>query len=313
MIYCIQNFIIKNIVLFFKIVIFIIFLFFVFIYLSIFKIKKLPKVCICTVAKEENRYIREFIEHYKKYGIDKRFLYDNNNMNGEKFENVISDYIRNKFVEIIDFREIPTPQLKAYNDCYKRNNKLFDWLIFFDIDEFIYLKDFSDIKLFLNDKRFKNCERVQLNWVFHTDNNLIYYENRSVVERFPEWEPNAKGKKIGGNQGIKSILRGRLRNIKIICPHTLSPKPRNCDGFGNLKNITGIITKISDFEYYYIEHYSCKSVEEFIKKINNTDVFHKEDNRIAKINWYLSYNKITKQKIDLIEKATKINLSEYRK
>ena len=40
-------------------------------------ISKQTKVCVCTPAKEENRYIREFIQHYEKYGVDKMFLYDN--------------------------------------------------------------------------------------------------------------------------------------------------------------------------------------------------------------------------------------------
>ena len=52
--------------------------------------KRLNKICLCTVAKEENIYIREFIEYYKNYGIDKIFIYDNNDKNGEKFEDVIN-------------------------------------------------------------------------------------------------------------------------------------------------------------------------------------------------------------------------------
>ena len=51
------------------------------------------RVCLCTVAKEENKYIREFVEHYKKYDIDKIYIFDNNDKNGEKFEEVINDYI----------------------------------------------------------------------------------------------------------------------------------------------------------------------------------------------------------------------------
>ena len=90
----------------------------------------MPKVSFCTVVKEENRYIRESIQHYKKYDKDKIFLYDNNNMNDEKFEKVISDFIRDKYVEIIDFREAPTLKLKAYNDSYKR---IIIYLIYFNI------------------------------------------------------------------------------------------------------------------------------------------------------------------------------------
>ena len=47
------------------------------------------KICICTVGKMENKYIKEFVEYYKHLGVDKIFLYDNNELNGEKFEDVI--------------------------------------------------------------------------------------------------------------------------------------------------------------------------------------------------------------------------------
>ena len=32
----------------------------------------------------ENKYIREFVEFYEKHGVDKIFLYDNNDIDGEK-------------------------------------------------------------------------------------------------------------------------------------------------------------------------------------------------------------------------------------
>ena len=62
------------------------------------------RVCLCTLGKEENKYIKEFILHYKNYGVDKIYLYDNNEINGENFEYVIRDFITNEFVEILNWR-----------------------------------------------------------------------------------------------------------------------------------------------------------------------------------------------------------------
>ena len=81
------------------------FLFFCFIYLDITikkinEIKKI-KVGLCTIGKEENLYVREYVSHYKNYNIDKIIIYDNNEENGEKFEEVISDYISNGFVNFL--------------------------------------------------------------------------------------------------------------------------------------------------------------------------------------------------------------------
>ena len=41
------------------------------IFLHLLYKKEKQKVCVCTLGKRENKYAREFVEHYKKYGIDK--------------------------------------------------------------------------------------------------------------------------------------------------------------------------------------------------------------------------------------------------
>ena len=91
------------------------------------------KVVICAIAKQENLYIKEFVEYYRNLGIKKIFLYDNNELNGEKFEEVLSDHINGGFVEINNYRGKLSPQREAYTDCYINNNNKFDWFAFYDI------------------------------------------------------------------------------------------------------------------------------------------------------------------------------------
>ena len=238
------------------------------------KIIEYIKVCICTIGKKENLYIREYINHYKNYGVDKIFIYDNNDINNEKFEEIIIDYINNGFVQVINFRGILSPQNKAYLDCHKMNYKKYKWLIFYDLDEFIFLKNYKNIKLFLNRKIFNKCDRIQLNFLYHTDNNLLYYDNRTLKERFPIKEKKARLKKKGGYSVIKSIIRGNITITQIDNPHIISHKLTSCDGFGNIKMIENITTNISDFNYFYIIHYFSKSTEEFINKLLRGSAFH---------------------------------------
>lgn len=84
-----------------------------------------------------------------------------------------------------------------------------------------------------------------------------------------------------------------------------------CNGFGVPQKYINIVTNISDYEYYYIDHYYCKSTEEFINKLKRGDIVHK-DNRMDRIKTYFSQNLITKEKIDLIENRTGLNLSIFR-
>ena len=265
------------------------------------------KVCLCTIGKEENRYIREFLEFYKRMKVDKIFLYDNNDLKGETFEEVISDYINSGFVELINFRGFQSPQLNSYNNCYKKNSDVYDWILFYDIDEYIHLEDFRNIRLFLRDKRFYECERIQLNWVIHTDNNLLYYDKRSIRDRFLEL-----GRKENFST-IKSIIRGHKNNLNIYCIHMISDTLKNCDGFGNKQELLGIYTNKPDYKYYYIDHYSFKSTEEFIGKLKKTDAFYPNVNNYGKVGIYFSINKITKEKIDFIERETNFNLSDFKK
>ena len=58
-------------------------------------------ICLCVIGKEENLYVEEYISHYKMLGFNHIFIYDNNDINGEKFEDVIKDEIKNGFVSII--------------------------------------------------------------------------------------------------------------------------------------------------------------------------------------------------------------------
>jgi len=71
------------------------------------------------------------------------------------------------------------------------------------MDEFIYLKNFNNIKNYLNRRRFKGCESIQLNVLRHTDNDLLYYDNRTLFERF-------KKTKTTTNSNLKTIIKGNI-------------------------------------------------------------------------------------------------------
>ena len=240
-----------------------------------------------------------------KYGVDKIFIYDNNEINGERFDSILADYMKSNYVEILNYRGIEAKQLRMLQDCYNKNNKYYNWLIFYDIDEFIYLKNFNNIKEFLNRKKFNKCQSIYLNWVIHTDNNLKYYDNRPLYKRFPE-------KYINKNYcNGKTIIRGNLEGIKMQTTHLLDYKIERCNGFGKKFIPRGIFCIIPDYTYYYIDHYYSKSTEEFINKIKKGDAGFGFNNRFKylRLNIYFRFNKITLEKIKFIAEKSGLNSS----
>ena len=274
---------------------------------------KTIKICICTLGKKENKYILEFVEYYKKIGIDKIFLYDNNELNGENFTDILHDYIITQFIEIINYRGEIAPQFKIYNDCYNKNYKLYNWLIFFDIDEFINLQNYSNIKYFLNENKFKKCKLIYLNCIRHTDNDLLHYDNRSLRERFPKIKWTSK------MYTVKTIMKGNLEGVNFKTCHWLDRSIMGCNTLGKLVKPNRKVKIERDFnesffKFYYIDHYCFKSTEEYINKINKGDgiLGISDKNKMHKIDLYFKYNTITMQKIIYIEQKTGLNLSKYK-
>ena len=233
-------------------------------------------------------------------------------MNGENFSIILQDHINNKFVEILNYRGKKAPQLKIYSNCYKNNNKIYDWLIFYDIDEFINLKNYSNIKYFLNEIKFQKCKSIYLNCIRHTDNDLLYYDNRSLAERFPiiRWDSPL--------YTLKTILKGNLTRVKFQTTHWLDRNIKGCDVLGKYikpnRDVKLYNNDLNISKLYYIDHYCFKSTEEFITKINKGDgIFgHKDNIRYHKIKLYFESNKITMNKIIYIEKKTGLNLTNYK-
>ena len=201
------------------------------------KIQIIPniKVCVCTLAKLENRYIREFVQHYENYGVDKIFLYDNNDIDGEKFEEVINDYIKKGFVDVLNWRGKYQAMMPIMNDCYNQNNNNYDWLIFYEIDEYIHLYNYTNVKIFLNQTKFANCQQILLNLVCHTDNNELYYKNEPLKKRFPQIVPITKP--LGEYLEYKTIIRGHIQGLHLTHNHLGDETFGGCDNSGSYKKI----------------------------------------------------------------------------
>ena len=272
------------------------------------------KVGLCLIGKHENLYAPELVEYYKNLGYNHIFIYDNNDIGDEKFDDVLYNEINNNFVTIINYRGYKgennnnNQQQISYYDCYKRYSSKYDWLSFFDFDEFLYIKNNKTIQEFLSDKKYKKCINMKLNWLMYTDNDLVYYENKPLKERFTSYDAN-----FYRNKHIKSTVRGHLKKNywrKMHNPHTSILHYTCCNALGEVIGYDAYFNIPPNYEIAYIKHYWGKTIEEYCLKIkrgypDHKVVFTKEllNDRFKN---FFELNKKTKEKLDYIKKTFNI-------
>ena len=146
------------------------------------------EIALCCIGRRENRYAREFVSYYKSIGFDKIFICDNNHDGEEHFEDVLGDYIESGFVEVLDYRNKGGYQGHAYTDVYKEYGKRYQWIAFFDFDEYLTIVDGSDIHQLMS--RYDDFNCVLFNWMNYGDNGLLKDDGRDLLERFTEPLPD---------------------------------------------------------------------------------------------------------------------------
>ena len=226
------------------------------------------KVAVCAIGRLENRYAVEWVEHYRKLGVDKLFLYDNYFGNEGRLADVLQPYIKSGFVEITDIHDQRNMQCPAYEDCYRRHGGEYAWIGFFDMDEFLRLEGKKKLPTVMQGYTHGNV--LMVNWRTMTDNGLTHYDDRPLSVRFTEPMGNDVCVKssVPENRYAKCFVRGGLGGgIKFGCdPH----RPQNVAGFINTRGESipaGSILADIDHSVMRLDHYWTKTAEEWREKI----------------------------------------------
>ena len=269
------------------------------------------KVALCCIVKMENEYLRFFVEYYKNLHFDKIFIYDNNDVGGENLEEVIGDYIEPGYVEVIDFRGKKQAQALAYQDCHERYGQEYDWIAYFDCDEFLTFADeTNEIHKFLNQDKFKEFQILHINWMLYDDNDQLDNDGRNIVERFakPLTPLDYMLPRIGRpwNDHIKSVVRGDFRDIKWEYPHTpgstsamcCNPEGESVDPYSPFQKFT--------HSTLFLRHYRTKSIGEWMRNKMQRgfpDMTEEEWKKCLTLDVFFEYNTKTEEKLNYAKKV----------
>ena len=270
--------------------------------------KKPLRLAICTMARKENLYIKEYIDYYLKLGFDHIYIFDDNDKNSENITYIIGNSYKD-FVTIYDYRRIIRDQKVAFTLCYEMNKYKYDWIFMNDIDEYLVIKKDS-LKHYISGHNFKKCDFIKFHWIVAKDNNLLHYDNRTLFERF-------KGPYLKDTH-IKTMVRGNIDDIQfdIHTPFISPHRNVSCNNRGIVyKNKEILFQDVFDIniDRAYIIHFKYKSTEEYINKYKRGYRWENSAFMKMRIKEYFHDNDITMEKIDYIEKELHLNLSKLKK
>lgn len=241
------------------------------------------KSCVIAIAKYESDYIKEWVEYNLKIGFDHIIIGDNNDDNKENLLSILIDYVKDEKVTIIDIRDFYIQQIDFYKYTYNNLIGSFDWVLFYDIDEFLFLNNHNNVNEYLNQEKFNEFDVIKINQKIMSNNGYVIQINKPVLERFTKEAPNFKCKYSFYDKDnneypcyINNTIKSFYRTNKKLIPATHCTEKkydgiRYCDNTGK---------EIIDKEYWpnwsqyneyinhdeaYIKHFITKSLEEYVK------------------------------------------------
>lgn len=268
---------------------------------------KTAVVCIC---KNEENYIKEWIDHYFNIGFDKIFVCDNNDIGNDSMYDIIKE-LNNENVIYSNWQGKQFCQVECYTKLYADYKNSFDWILFCDIDEFLEFKDKSqDIKTFLSNPIFENAGEVRFCWQIYDDNGLLdVFDGNYSVKRFTHHlSPDHKRQ-----DQCKSIIQTKFWNGKIHAHGVYDSNILAVDSTGAKCNNKGCSISTECKQILgdaWLNHYRTKTIGEYIRfKMFRGDVLsEKMLKKNVNINNFWTDNKKTPEK----EAYAKKLIKEYK-
>lgn len=281
------------------------------------------KIAIVTCTQGDFRYIDEWIQWHRNIGVD-LFLIGYNGKKEDFCKMPKYDYIRYFDFSVDENNEIygELGSRRKYgafsgwdsvedfenHDMVLMNSMLnimietlkmlfhqVHWCCVIDTDEFIDIVDneSKDLKEFFKKNFPESNSSYSIGMQFYDDNDLIYYEDKPITERFTRKTPSyhVDLRNSGLTKIVLNLFNDDMRH-GFKCPMT---SPHIC-GLGNSGKFH------FDFDKIQLRHYWTKTLEEWISKMNpdiDKDYFRRFKGNVIYC-FFKDNNKITPEKLRAI-------------
>lgn len=108
--------------------------------------RKHLKLAMCTMMKNMDRFVPDWLEYHKNLGVERVYIY--NNAKSDKLVHHLKAYLASGFVTVIPWTHTISvgktyleTQIASENDCIWRHRYEVEWMIKIDVDEFLQPMD----------------------------------------------------------------------------------------------------------------------------------------------------------------------------
>jgi hypothetical protein len=209
---------------------------------------------ICTIIKNEQRFLREWADYHLGVGFDRIYLFED--IGSESHAGLIPD----ERVVLRRFGDCNIPAISGFrqNDLYAwfmdmhRDSEL-SWCAFIDADEFIVLNDGATLNALAD--RYEPYSGVVLYWKVYNANGHIIRPNLPVMKAYTQ---EVSRWRTGWNFKTFANLRraGEISNIHRITKDAVNLEYRPVKMLGP-----------SVYGMAHINHYYTKSWEDFVEQL----------------------------------------------
>ncbi len=201
-------------------------------------------VALVCIAKNEDKYIHEWINYHLKLGVNAVHVYQNDWHHTNPHPKAKYHDIRGK-----------NRQTDAYNQFLADHHHQYRWATFLDVDEYLVLKKHKNIHEFLSD--YALYPAIGVNWVLYGDSDQKEPSDGdfSLLKRFTWCQDNV-------NPHVKPIVRlGKTAKMKIHNPEVTMIDT-------NYRTFVGPLNPSGTRDIAQINHYFCKTKIEYLEKMS---------------------------------------------
>jgi hypothetical protein len=210
-------------------------------------------VAMCLRFRDEAPFLKDWLDYHFASGVEHCFVY--NNFSADNYEEVLNPYREAGKVTLIEWPRVPASPA-AEEDCVLRAVGQYKWVGFLDADEFVVIRGNVGIEAFLS--AYADYPAVALHWYMFGSNG---HKTRPCGPVFAEYIRRDRWP----NRHVKCFVRPD-RVTQNRNSHSWYFEGMRSAVTEKGRKVAGSISIPASAERAWINHYYCKSEEDYLEK-----------------------------------------------